>query len=99
MVLVNRLGVINAAEQTRDIVLRDAHQGLDEEENVDDQAQDVMGGSKMGAIVGKFVIFDDNESGQECEDTGAIKDRVDGGALFFLRGGVGGLEDEDRLSG
>ena len=62
MVFVKRLRVVDAAEQARNVVLRDADQGLDEEEDVDDQAKDVMGRSEMSTVVGKFVIFNDNES-------------------------------------
>lgn len=47
----------------------------------------------MGAGVGDFVVFDDDEAGEEGEDGGAVEDGVDVCAGAFLGGGVGGLED------
>lgn len=47
----------------------------------------------MLAAVGNFVVFDDDEAGDEGEDTDAIKDGVDIGALLLLFGGVSRLED------
>lgn len=47
--------------------------------------------------VADFVVFDDDEAGEEGEDGGAVEDGVDVCAGAFLRRGVGGLEDKDGL--
>lgn len=47
----------------------------------------------MGAGMGEFVVFDDDEAGEEGEGGGGVEDGVDEGALGFLGGGVGWLED------
>ncbi len=43
--------------------------------------------------VAEFVVFDDDEAGEEGEDGGAVEDGVDVCSGAFLGGGVGGLED------
>lgn len=99
MVLVDRLGVVDASEDRRDVVLGDADEGLEDEEDVGEQAEDGVRGAEVLAVVGDFVVFDDDEAGDEGEDAGAVEDGVDAGALLLLLGGVGRLEDEDCLGG
>ena len=47
----------------------------------------------MRAAVGDFVVFDDDEGGEEGEDGGGVEDGVDVCACAFLGGRVCGLED------
>lgn len=88
MVLVDGLGVVDAAEEAGDVVLRDADQGLQDEDDVGDQADDAVGGVEMWGAVGEFVIFDDDQAGDEGEGAGAVEDGVDVSAEFFLLGSV-----------
>lgn len=97
MIFPHGLGVIDAAEQCGDVVLRDADEGLEEEEDVDKETEDVVRGTEVGAVVGEFVVFDDDEAAQQGQNAGTVEDGVDGGALLFLGGGVRGLEHEDGL--
>ncbi len=53
----------------------------------------------MRPAVGDFVVFDDDEGGEESEGGSGVEDGVDVGAEVFLRGGVGGLQEEDGLGG
>lgn len=97
MILVHRLSIVDAAEHHWHVVLRDADEGLHDEEDVGDQAEDGVRGAEVLAAVGDFVVFDYYEAGDEGEDAGAVEDGVNGGALLFLFGGVGWLQDEDCL--
>ena len=99
MILPHRLRVLHAPVHGREVVLRDAHDGLDEEDDVGDEAKDGVRGLEVRAGVGDLVVFDDDEAGEEGEDGGAVQEGVDGGALAFLGRGVGWLEDEDGLGG
>lgn len=58
-----------------------------------------MGGFEVRAGVGDLIVFDDDEGGNEGKNGGQVQDAVDVGALLFLFGGVGGLEEEDGLGG
>lgn len=51
----------------------------------------------MRARVRDLVVFDDDEAGEEREHGGAVEDGVDVCAGAFLGGGVGRLQDQDRL--
>lgn len=99
MVLVDRLGVVHAPEHARRVVLRDADDGLQEEEDVGGEAEDGVRGLEVRAGVGDLVVFDDDEAGEEGEDGGEVEDGVDVGALLLLLGGVGRLQEEDGLRG
>ena len=72
MVLVHRLCIIHVPEHARDIVLRDTDQGLEDEKDVGDEAEDGVRGAEVGATVGNFVVFDYDEAGEEGEDAGAV---------------------------
>lgn len=64
MVLVDGLGIIHAAEYVWGVVLGDADQGLQEEEDVRDQAEDGVRGLEVCAAVGDFIVFDDDEAAE-----------------------------------
>ena len=68
MILVDTLRSLRAPEYTRGIVLGDADDRLQEEEDVGDEAEDGVGGFEMCAGVGDLVVFDDDEGGKEGED-------------------------------
>lgn len=91
VVLVNGLGVVHAAEQLRDVVLRDADEGLQDEEDVGDEAELAVLGVKVRFPAGELVVFDHNQAGDEGESAGAVENGVDIGAEFLLLGRVGGL--------
>ena len=99
VVLVNGFGVIHTSIDARGIVLRYSHDSLDSEEDVRDKPEDAMGRGKMGASMGKLVVFDDYEGGEEGQNRSAIDDGVYVGANSFLLRGVRGLEDENGLCG
>ncbi len=99
VVLVDRLGVVHASEHAGQVVLRDADEGLQEEEDVGDEAEDGVRGLEVQAVVVDLVILDDDEAGEEGEDGGEVEDGVDVGALLLLLGGVGRLQEEDGLRG
>ncbi len=99
MILVDALSLVRAPEYTGCIVLGDADDRLDEEENVCDETEDGVRGFEVRARVGDLVVFDDDEGGNEGQNGGQVQDAVDVGTLLFLFGGVCGLEEEDGLSG
>jgi len=51
-------------------------------------------GFKVFAIVEVLVVDDDDECGEERSCGEAVDDGVDDGAVLFLLGGVGWLEEE-----
>ena len=57
------------------------------------------GAEVLGRAVAEFVVFDDDECGEEGEGGGAVEGGVDVCGLGFLRGGVRWLEEEDGLCG
>ena len=65
VVLVNGFGIIHTSIDARGIVLRYSHDSLDSEEDVCDEPKDAMGGGEVGRPMGKFVVFDDYEGGEE----------------------------------
>lgn len=99
MIFVDALGLLRAPEYTRSIVLGDADDRLKEEEDVSGETEDGMGRFEVRAGVGDLIVLDDDESGNEGKNGGQVQDAVDVGALLFLSGGVGGLKEEDGLSG
>lgn len=99
MVLPYCLRIIHATIQVREIILRDANNSLDGEDDVGDEPEDGVRGLEMRAGVRDLVIFDYDKAGDECQDRGAVEHGVDVGAGVFLLWGVGRLQDEDSLSG
>lgn len=99
MVLVYRLGIVQAAVQLRYIVLREAHQRLDVHEHVERQAQARVRRFEVFVARAGFVHFDDDEAGGEGGGAERVKEEVGEGAGALLFGGVGWLEDEGCLDG
>ena len=98
MVLVDRLGVIHATIEAREVVLRYTYQCLQHEKNIRNQPQNRVRRDEMPvSAIGDFVVLDDDEAGEEGEDGGDVQDGVDVCALMFLLGGMRRLEDEDGL--
>lgn len=65
VVLVNSFGVIHTSIDARGIILGYSHNSLDGEEDVCDEPKDAVGGGEMGSRMGKLVVFDDYEGGEE----------------------------------
>lgn len=97
MVFVNRLCVVDRAEERWGVILGDTDDGLNEEEDVHNHAEDVMRSAKVGAIVSELVVFDDDEPADKGQDADPVDDGVDLGAFSFLPRRVGGLEKQDCL--
>jgi hypothetical protein len=97
MVLINGLGVVDATEHGRDIILCNTNQGLDDQQSVGDEAENGVRGRKVGAVVIEFVVFNNDETRNEGEEGGAIQSRVDVGPELLLVSGVGGLKDQNGL--
>lgn len=97
MVLVQRLGLILPTVQPRREVLRNARNGLQDDQDVGDQTQDGVRGLEMRAPVVEFVVLDDDQPGDGGEDGDVVECRMGVGSLFLLLGRVRGLQDEDGL--
>ena len=65
VILVNGFGIIHTAIDARGIVLCYSDDSLDSEENVCDEPKDAVWGGEVGSRMGKFVVFDDYEGGEE----------------------------------
>jgi len=72
MILPHRLRVIHAPIYSWEVVLRDPNYCLNKENDIGNQAQNGMGTFEVCAIVGDFVVFDDDEASEETEDGGAV---------------------------
>ena len=72
MVLPHRLRIIHAPIYSWEVVLRNSDYRLDEENDVGGEAQNGMGTFEVSAIVGDFVVFDDDEARKEAKDGGAV---------------------------
>ena len=99
MVLPYCLRIVHATIQAREVILRDANDSLDGEDDVSDEPEDGVRGLEMRAAVRDLVILDYDKAGDEGQNRGAIEHGVDVGAGVFLLWGVGRLQDEDGLSG
>lgn len=98
MVFVDRLRVVDAPEHRfRQVELREADEGLGDDDTVGDDAEVGVHGLPVVGGVETLVVFDDDEAGDEGEDAGQVQGEVDVGSLDLLVGGVGGLKDEDGL--
>lgn len=97
MILPDRFGVVNPSIHGGEVILRDAHERLDGEHNVGDEPQNRVRGLEVSMLGFDFVVFDDDQAGEEGEDRGAVEDSVDVCALAFLFRRVGGLQHEDGL--
>jgi hypothetical protein len=99
VVLVHALRVINAAIQTGHVVLREPHQCLDVQQDVERQTQDRVRRGEVLVPRACFVKLDDDEACGQRGDAEEVEERVSEGAGAFLRGGVGWLQDEGGLDG
>ena len=84
MILPNRLGVVNTAIHGREEILRDAHYRLDGEHDVGDEPEDGVRRLEVTMRGLDFVVFDDDQPGEEGEDGGAVENSVNICALAFL---------------
>ena len=99
MVFVDSLGIVYTSIETRSIILRYPYDSLDSEEDVCDEPKDAVWGGEVGASVGKFVVFDYYEGGEERQNGGAIYGGVYVRTDSFLLRGMRRLEDENGLCG
>lgn len=99
VVLVDRLGVVDAAVQAGRVVLREADDGLDVEQNVECQTEDGVRGCKVLVPRAGFVDLDDDQAGGQRGGAKEVEEQVGKCARALLIGGVGGLEDEGGLDG
>ena len=65
VILVDGFGIIHTSIDARGIVLCYSDDSLDSEENVCDEPKDAVWGGEVGPRMGKFVVFDDYEGGEE----------------------------------
>lgn len=100
VILVDLLAIVYAAEDDDgEEILRDAHGGLQEDQDIGDEAHDAVHGVEAVFWVGGFVYLDDDKGGYEAEVGEGEKAEVGQGAAALLGRGVGWLEDEDGLGG
>jgi hypothetical protein len=97
VVLVDALGLVDAAIQARRVVLREADDGLQVHEHVEGQAQDGVRRGKVLMAGPCLVQLDDDEAGGEGGRAGRVEEGVGEGARALLRGRVGRLQDQGRL--
>lgn len=92
MVLVELLGVVEAAVEARRVVLREPDQGLHVEQRVRDQAEDGVHALEVVQLVPRLIHLDHDEPGDQGAHARGVQDAVDVGALTLLRRRVCGLE-------
>jgi hypothetical protein len=96
MILIYHLSRVHAAKHRfRDIELHEAHQCLQENEDVSHKAHPAVDGGEPGVVA--LVYFDDSETCEEAGDAEEIEDKVDVGPEDLLVRCVGWLKDEDCL--
>ena len=93
VVFVNSLGIIHASVDAWSVVLGYSHDSLDSEEDVRNESQDAVWGGEVEGTMGKFVVLDYDECGEEGENGGAVDDGVYVSADPFLFRGMCRLED------
>lgn len=97
VILVNGLGVVDAAIKRWDVKLGKANQGLDEQQDVGGEADNGVGGLEVSAVVAGLIVINDNKGSQESEKGSAVENRVDVSAESLLLGSMRGLEDQNGL--
>lgn len=97
VVFVDGLGIVHTSIDARGVVLRYSHNSLNCKKNIRNQSKDAVRGGEVGASMGKFVVLNYYESGEEGQNGGAICDGVYVGAEVFLLRGMCRLEDQDGL--
>lgn len=95
MPFVAGLGRVDAAVHAGEEVQGEAHECLDKQQDVRDQAQDGVRRLKVRPGMGEFVHLDNNEGGDESVHGKAVDRGVDESAATLLCRSVGRLEDED----
>lgn len=70
---------------------------MNEEEDVHQQTENVVGSAKVGAVVSELVVFNDDEAAEKGQDADPIDDGMDVGSVDFLPLRVGRLEKENCL--
>lgn len=95
VILVHSLGVVNAAIDFGRVVLREADEGLQNQQDVRHQAKDGM--DRLEVRVVTLVVDDDDQAGEQGEDAREVEDKVGIRTYTLLRRGVRWLEDENGL--
>lgn len=98
MVFVDALGIFYGPKDRWGVKLRDPDDGLQEEQDVGNNAKDGMGGFEVHARMRDFIVLDHYEAGDKGEGAGGVEDGVDMSALHLLLRGMRWLEEEDALS-
>lgn len=94
---IHCLRIIHTPIQARHKILCETDECLDSQEGVGDQSELSVQGSEVWCLVGKFVVLDHYEGGDEGVDGEEIEREVCQCAGAFLGLGVCGLQDEDCL--
>lgn len=97
MVFPDLLRIVNAAVDAWRVVLGEANESLQEDADVEDEAEDSVRGLEVLVARAALVDLDDYEAREEGGDAEEVEERVEEGAGTLLGGGVGGLEDEGCL--
>lgn len=93
MILPHRLSLLHASVHARRVVLRESHEGLHEDGDVEDEAEDGVRRGEVLVAGARFVDFYDYEAREEGGEAEEVEEGVDVGACAFLLGSVRGLED------
>lgn len=67
MILIDAPSIVRATEETGSVILSNADDGLEEEEDVGDETEDGVRRLEMCAAMGDLVVLDDNEGSDEGE--------------------------------
>lgn len=97
MVLPHSLGLVDSPVQTWSVVLCEANDGLEEDGQVEDQAEDGVRGGKVLMTGASLVDLDDDEAGEQGGEPDEVEEEVYGCAGALLFGGVGRLENQGCL--
>ena len=97
MVLIQCFRLLHAAINPGREVLRDPHHGLQDDQDVGDEAEDGVRALEVDAPVVELVVLDDHQPGHGGEERDVVQRGVRVGALFLLLGRVCWLENEDGL--
>ena len=65
VVFVDGLGIVHTSIDARGIVLRYTHDSLNGKEDICNEPKDAVRGGEVGPSMGKFVVLDYDESGEE----------------------------------
>ena len=95
VVLVHGLGIVHATVQVGGVVLREADEGLQHQDDVGDQAE--AGVDRREVWVWDLVVDDDDKPGQQGQQAREIKAEVRVRAHALLGGRVRRLQDQDGL--